>query len=391
VSDAPRFETARFETAQFVAALVAAEAVVDGGPVAAATALRSAGVPPDLAASALTQAALRRAASRKFGVAAGSMFFTRTGLEQATRAPVATARAARLARAGATTVADLGCGIGADSRAFALAGLRVLAVESDPDTAEVAAANLRGFDASVLVADATTVDLSGVDAAFCDPARRTAGGRRVFSSAGLSPPWDFAVALASRLPFAVLKLAPGLPHDLIPADAEAEWVSVDGDLVEAALWSPSLATVKRRATVFRSGVAHELAGDPLPAPVGRLRRFVFDPDGAVTRAGLVAQFAATVDGVVADPMIGFVYADRPATTPFARCLEVVDELPVAVKKMRAALRAHDIGRLEIRKRGSALDVEKLRHDLRLSGTADGVLLLTRLADRPAALLCRRGE
>jgi hypothetical protein len=378
--------------AAFDAALVAAEAVVDRGPVAAATALRSAGVPPDLAAAALTQATLRRAAVRKFGAAAGSMFFTRTGLEQATRAQVATARAGRLARAGATAVADLGCGIGADSRAFAAAGLRVLAVEADPETAGVAAANLRGFDASVVTGDATSVDLAGVDAAFCDPARRTAGGRRVFSAAGLSPSWDFAVGLLDRLPFAVLKLAPGLTHELIPADAEAEWVSVDGDLVEAALWSPSLATVPRRATVFRAGGTFALTGTgTVQAPVGGVRRHVFDPDGAVTRAGLVAEFAETVGGVLADPSIGFVYADHPATTPFARCLEVVDEVPVALKKMRAALRTHDIGRLEIRKRGSALDVEKLRHDLRLAGSGSGVLLLTRIADRPAALLCRRGE
>jgi protein-L-isoaspartate O-methyltransferase len=391
LTPSPAFDTARGPA--FEAALVAAEAVVDRGPVAAATALRSAGVPPDLAAAALTQATLRRAAAGKFGLAAGSMFFTRTGLEQATRAPVATARAhrlaQRLARAGARRIADLGCGIGADSRAFASAGLSVLAVEADPETAAVATANLRGMDASVLTGDATTVDLSSVDAAFCDPARRTAGGRRVFSTAGLSPPWEFAIGLLTRLPFAVLKLAPGLPHDLIPSDAEAEWVSVDGDLVEAAVWSPSVAEVPRRATVFRAGTAQILTGTgDVAAPVGGIRRYVFDPDGAVTRAGLVAEFAAAVDGVVADSQIGFVYADHPATTPFARCLEVVDELPVAVKKMRAALRVHGIGRLEIRKRGSALDVEKLRHDLRLSGEASGVLLLTRMADRPAALLCR---
>jgi hypothetical protein len=108
----------------------------------------------------------------------------------------------------------------------------------------------------------------------------------------------------------------------------------------------------------------------------------------VTRAGLVAEFASTVDGVLADPAIAFVYADGPASTPFARCLAVVDRLPVAVKRMRTALRAHDIGRLEIRKRGSALDVEQLRRRLRLTGSGGGVLVLTRVAGEPAALLCR---
>ncbi len=374
---------------EFGAALAAAEAVVERGPVAAATALRAAGLDPALAAAALTQATLRRAAAGKFGGNAGSMFFTRTGLEQATRRPVAQARAARLVRAGARSVADLGCGIGADSLAFARAGLAVTAVEADPATAEVARANLARHGARVIHGDATAVDLSTVDAAFCDPARRTAGGRRVFSTAGLSPPWEFARDLLERMPFAVLKLAPGLPHHLVPDGVEAEWVSVDGDLVEATLWSPSIATVPRRATVLRHGERFALTGSgAAAAPVGTVCRYLFDPDGAVTRAGLVAEFASTVDGVLADPSIAFVYADELAETPFARCLEVLDRLPVAVKKMRAALRAHDIGWLEIRKRGSALDVEQLRRQLRLAGGAGAVLVLTRVAGAPAALLCR---
>lgn len=374
---------------EFSAALAAAEGVVARGPVAAATALRAAGIDPDLAAAALTQATLRRAAAGKFGARAADLFFTRTGLEQATRWPVARARADRLAAAGATRVADLGCGIGADSLAFAGAGLTVVAVESDPATAEVARANLRGLDATVVTGSALDLDLSTVDAAFCDPARRTAGGRRVFSPAGLSPPWEFARDLLSRMPFAVLKLAPGLPHELVPDGIEAEWVSVDGDVVEAALWSPALAREPRRATVWRAGERHTLTGTgTVDAEPGQVRRFLFDPDGAVTRAGLVAEFASTVDGVLADPSIAFVYTDQPASTPYARCLEVVDRLPVAVKRMRAALRAHDIGRLEIRKRGSALDVEQLRRQLRLAGSAGGVLVLTRVAGAPAALLCR---
>jgi hypothetical protein len=52
------------------------------------------------------------------------MFFTRAGLEQATRTIVAGRRAARLAAAGVATLADLGCGIGSDALAAARAGIR---------------------------------------------------------------------------------------------------------------------------------------------------------------------------------------------------------------------------------------------------------------------------
>ena len=138
-----------------------------GDPLAAAAALRSAGMPADLAAAALTQAELRRRAVGKFGAAAAGMFLTRPGLEQATRGVVADRRAARLRAAGVTTLADLGCGLGADALAAARAGIRVYAVEADPLTAAMAAANAEAAGLAELVTvecgDATAFDVSRVD------------------------------------------------------------------------------------------------------------------------------------------------------------------------------------------------------------------------------------
>ena len=48
-------------------------------------------------------------------------------------------------------------------------------------------------------------------------------------------------------------MAPGIPHSMLPADVEAEWVSDNGEVKEAALWSPMLATASRRATVIGPG------------------------------------------------------------------------------------------------------------------------------------------
>jgi hypothetical protein len=373
------------------AALAAAGEVAGGDPLAAASALRSRGVPAALAAAALTQVDLRARAAATFGPDASRMFFTRTGLEQATRSVVAVRRAARLA-AHAASVADLGCGIGADALAFARAGLRVHAVDTDPLTATVAAANAGALGLAdritVSTVDAQTLPLTGLDAVFCDPARRTGTGRRVFDPATFAPPWTFVAGLADRVPRTVLKLAPGIDHALLPAGAEAEWVSVDGDLVEATVWCGPLALVPRRATVLRAGVAHELTGTGSErAPVSRVRRWLYDPDSAVVRAGLVAEFASGVGGALADSSIAYVYADAAVPTPFARCYEVLDALPFSVKRLRAVLRARGVGRVTLTKRGSAVDVERLRRDLRLSGTGSMVVALTRVADAPTALLC----
>jgi SAM-dependent methyltransferase len=394
---------AALRTPEGVRALEAAAELAGGDPLTAAASLRAQGVPADLAATALTQAELRRRATGKFGPEAVRMLFTRTGLEQATRRVVADRRAGRLWRAGVRTLADLGCGLGADGIAAARAGIRVYGVEADPVTAVMAAANADAAGVSDLFTveygDATRYDVSGVDAAFCDPARRRAGtGRRIFDPTDFAPSWEFVRALVDRVPRTVVKAAPGLDHALIPPGAEAEWVSVARDLVEATLWCGRLAEVPRRATLLTEGPAvnarggaaapsYELTGaGAVRAPVGRVGRFLYDPDPAVVRGHLVAEFAVGVNGVLADPDIAYVYADRPANTPFARCIAVTDALPFSLKRLRAVLRDHGVGRLEILKRGSAVDVERLRRELRLSGDHSATVVLTRVAGAPTVLI-----
>jgi hypothetical protein len=360
-------------------------------PLTAASRLRARGADPALAAAALTQVELRARATGKFGADAGRMFFTRTGLEQATQACVAQRRADRLAAAGVRRLADLCCGIGADALAAARAGMHVYAVDADPLTAAVAAANAEVLALADLVtvecADVREIDLSNMDGVFCDPARRRASGTRVIDPRGYSPPWEFVSGLAERVPRTVLKLAPGIDHALIPPGIEAEWVSVRGEVVEAALWYGPLARVPRRASLLPEGLTLTGSGTE-QAPVAPPRRYLLDPDGAVVRAHLVAEFAGAVGGTLADPQIAYVYVDEPVVSGAARCFEVLEALPFSVKRVRAALRARGAGRLTIKKRGSPLDPDQLRRQLRLSGDAEMTLVLTRVAGAPTALLCQ---
>ncbi|WP_305789815.1 class I SAM-dependent methyltransferase [Symbioplanes lichenis] len=372
-------------------ALAAAATVTGGDPLAAASSLRAKGIPADLAAAALTQAELRRRGATKLGPAATEMFFTRAGFEQATRAVVADRRAARLRAAGVTSLADLGCGLGSDALAAARQGIRVHAVDADPLTAAMAAANAGAAGLADLVtvecADATTVEVEKFDAVFADPARRKAGRGRVFDPNAWSPSWDFIAALPQRVENTVLKLAPGIDHALLPPGAEGEWVSVDGDLVEAAFWCGPLAEFARRASLLPHG--SELHGSGVEsAPVGEVGSYVYDPDPAVVRSHLVAEFAGTVGGRLGDPEIAYVYTDEPVVTPYGRRLEVTDVMPFSLKRLRALLRERGVGRVEIRKRGSALEPQQLRRDLKLNGPESANIVLTRVAGAPTVLICR---
>jgi SAM-dependent methyltransferase len=358
--------------------------------------LRKAGHPAGLVATVLTQSKLRAKAEAKFGDFATRMLFTEAGLEQATRLRVAALHAGRFSAAGLRRVADLGCGIGGDAMAMAAIDLDVTAVDADEVTATIASYNLAPFpNARVLHGTAETADLSDVDAAFLDPARRTSGHSdtaRLTDPSDYSPSLDFVFDLAKRLPVGV-KLGPGLDRDLIPSGAEAQWISVDGQLVEMGLWFGALARpgIRRAALVLGAKGTAELTADAdsADAEVGPLGEYIYEPDGAVIRARLIGDLARELDARMLSEGIAYLTADAPSPTPFATGFRVLETLPVHERDLKRAFRERGIGTLEIKKRGVDVDPATLRKRLSLSGRESATLVLTRVNGRHSALLVER--
>ncbi|MEV7865158.1 class I SAM-dependent methyltransferase [Streptomyces sp. NPDC088124] len=382
--------------------------------------------PAELVSAALAQARLRQRAVAKFGATdAYRMYFTPNGVEQATRGSVAAYRAVRFralaapADGDAPRVTDLCCGIGGDAIELARAGFAVSAVDLDPLTCEMARTNVRTLapgapPVTVTRADVLEYDLTGAGTLFIDPARR--GGRgRIFDPEAYSPPLSWAVEAVRRVGAGAIKIAPGIPHELVPDDFEAEWISDGGDVKEAVLWhavdrapepptpsstasltpsatSPAPVTPgTRRATLLSPRAPTDapitLTGRGLPdPPVRTVGRFLYEPDGAVIRAHLVAEVAEELDGGLIDETIAYVTADGLRPTPYATAYEITDELPFNLKKLKALLRAREVGVLTVKKRGSAVEPEELRRRLKLKGPHTATVFLTRVAGAPTMLL-----
>lgn len=358
--------------------------------------LRKDGHSPDLVSAVVGQARLRARARTKFGDLAERMLFTRAGLEQATRLPIAARHAARFRDAGLARVADLGCGIGGDALGLAGFGIRVLAVDADEVTAAIAAYNLAPFgdDVEVRHGTAEETDLAGVDGVWLDPARRTAGHSETTRTRpeDWSPSLDWVFALATRLPIGV-KLGPALDRALIPDDVEAQWVSADGSTVELVLWSGALARpgVRRAALVIRGGSAHELTAeaDAADEPARELGAYLHEPDGAVIRARLIGDVARTLEAGMLEEHIAYLTSDAALTSPFVSSFRVRETLPADVKGLSKALRARGIGRLEIKKRGVDIDPAAFRTKLKLQGDESATLFVTRIGSKRTAILADR--
>lgn len=362
------------------------------------SALRAEGYDPGLVAAVLSQAKLRRRARKKFGDFTDGMLFTEDGLEQASRLQAAALHAGRFRGAGISQVADLGCGLGAESMAMGAIDLNVRAFEIDEVTAALAVFNLGAFDnVEVEQADITTLDLSQFEALFFDPARRELDGKgeratRKFDPAQFSPNFNWVLEQARTKPTGI-KLGPGHPHEAIAQDAEAQWLSIDGDLVELALWFGEVKRPKvaRAATVVNSKGRHEIVSETFesePTEVSPLKQFIYEPDNAVVRSHLIADLAREVGASLISREIAYLSSDQEIDSPMMRGFRVVDEMAFDRKKLKAYLRERNIGTLEIKKRGIDVVPEQLRKEMSLKGEIAATLILTRVGDDHRALIAQ---
>lgn len=376
------------------------EATDDTDSLALGTRLRAEGHPPERVAAALTQARLRRRARDKFGDFAASMLFTPHGLEQATRLAVAAHHASRFETAQVPSVADLGCGIGGDAMALAGLGREVLAVDRDPVTVAVATVNLRPFpNATVRQGTVEGHEVGSTEGIWLDPARRRSsrgGTRRLHAPEEYEPPLSTVLDIARRLgrdgqagPLGV-KLGPAVDREALPADTETQWLSWHGQVLEAVCFFGPLAApgVRSSALVIDRDGTHRLTSegrheDAEPALVGSVGAHLYEPDGAVLRAGLLGRLAEDLHAGTIDPTIAYLSGDALVCTPFARGYTVRDVIPFHLKKLTAYLREHRLGILEIKKRGTAVEPEELRRRLRPRRFGDGraTLVLTRIGGR----------
>lgn len=345
--------------------------------------------PSSLAKAALETAILRKEAEKKFS-RADAVFLTREALEQASPYAVSQHRCERYRVF--ELLLDLGCSIGSDTINMGRIA-HTIGVDNDQLRLALAGANAVALDLSAQIdfiqADLTNpLPFKGSDSCglFFDPARRIEG-RRIYSVENYQPSLRIISEWLKSFPALGVKISPGVnKSEIDDFDAELEFVSLDGELKEALLWFGPLKTAARRATVLPG--PHTLYSDIQSGqlPTSEPRAFIYEPDAAVIRAGLVSDLGEQLGAFQLDPDIAYLTADQEAQTPFARIWEIEDWLPFNIKRLREYLRARNVGEITVKKRGSPIQPEALIQMLRLRGTLQRVLFLTHLNGSPIVIV-----
>jgi hypothetical protein len=326
-------------------------------------------------AAVLETVLLQRKAAAKLSDVDGWLF-TDAALQQATPTLVAQHRASRF---GGRRVHDVTCSIGTELVTLPAA------IGSDIDPVRLAMARHNCPQAPLLQADALRPVTRDV-AVLADPARRDSAGRRKWNPRDLAPPLDELAEVYADRDLAV-KCAPGLDFDAVGWAAEIEVISLDRHVREACLWTRSLARSGRSATVLSTDGPQWTITDAEPddCAVTDAQEWIVDPDGAVVRAGLVRQYAARHGLSQLDERIAYLTGPRPPAG--IRAFRVLETVKYTEKALRQALRARQVGRVEILTRGVDVDPNTLRPRLKPRGDNACSVIITRIGRAPFAFLC----
>jgi THUMP domain-like len=341
------------------------------------------------------QLELRQRAREKFALA-DRMFFTRKGLEQATDEHLAEYKV--MCFPAGERCADLCCGIGGDFVALARRGATI-GVDLDPVAALLAEANVAAHAArreqcSVCVQEAAEIDVTEFAAWHCDPDRR-AEGKRTTRVESFAPSLDVLNQLLASNPNAAVKLAPATEAPAAWADAaELEWLGSRGKCRQQVAWFGGLARNpgQRTATIVvdthvpRTVVG--IASDSLPV-ASSLGRYVYEPQAAVLAAKLTGTLCHEHELKAVSTGIAYLTSDQLIADAALASFEVVDVMSLDRKQLKAYCRQHQIGRLEVKKRGIDVDPARLRKEIISRGDNEATLIVTPVTGQTRAIIALR--
>ncbi len=356
--------------------------ILPGHELNALTRLRSE-LSGEQAALVLEQSRLRVRAAADGWPAAHRLVFSREGLEQSTHPAVARWHASGVGG----RVADICCGIGCDSLAFAGAGCVVTGFDRDESRLAIARHNaeILGLEVEFRQADARVAEIvAGV--AFFDPGRRTETGRRIDQVERYHPPLSTLLRFdAQRL---MAKLSPGVDIASVASyGGTLTFVSLEGALKEALL-EPGPGILHLRAVLLADGAVHEFAAGPVePAEAATVEGVILEPDPAILRSRLVGNLALEIGAAQVDSTVAYLVAPTMPSSPWVRGWQIVAVMPFDRRRLRQYLRAHDGGVATVKKRGVDVDPAELARTLRGRGMTDHVVVLTRRRGRRIAIVC----
>ena len=366
-----------------------------------------------LSSKALAQVDIQKSAYLKHGKIPEYILFTRQSLEQSTQWTVAQIHGHRYKKIKSGKIADLGCGVGIDSWAIAqniTHETKLTAYELQAEEATLATHNLKKFS-NVTVKNQNIFDINfkqaEFEAIYVDPARRK-NNKRILDPKQWTPPLDTVYEWLNYCPNIGIKIAPGTQYSHLHPDSETNWLSINGQLVEASMWFGKLknhtgktATVintkqEKQPLILKYTFDNNATNCQTQIDVTKIplqkNLYITQIDPAILRANGLSYIAKEINGKLISENISYLISNQENQNTkiqnIIKQLKIIDYCQLKPKKIDQMLQTHDIGTIEIKKKGTDIIPDSFRKKIKLKGKNKATLILTRYQSKHIALLAQ---
>jgi hypothetical protein len=238
--------------------------------------------------------------------------------------------------------------------------------------------------------DVTASDWTG-QIVHVDPDRRTGSDRPTKRLEQYQPDLEWMQNLTRSASGGGIKLGPASNFLQKFPGCEIELISLHGECREATVWFGSLAGASSfRATTLPSG--ETISAEPLSAWTNTTPHpgaFLFDPDPAIVRSGLLDVLAEQHELLRLDTEEEYLTGDRLPQTDFVTGFQVEAVLPHSMKELRQYLRTSPSQHYEIKCRRISTETDAVRRQLPRGDEAPRVILFAKVAGHGAIVVARR--
>ena len=322
---------------------------------------------------------------------ADQLWLTRVGLEQSTAWDVATHNAKRFSQS--DSVSDLCCGVGVDAATIAEFA-QVTAIDTAASMCLRAEWNAavwnRSGNITTQCADVTDIDWSG-KVVHVDPDRRSGRDRPTKRLELYQPSLEWMQKLTRTAAGGGIKISPASNFLQKFPGCEIELISLRGECREATVWFGSLAGEHTfRATALPTG--ESISADPLSAwtnVVPAAAEYIFDPDPAIVRSGLIDVMAETHSLQRLDAEEEYLTGAECVTSGFVTAFRIEAVLSGNLKDLKQHLRSDPSTHYEIKCRRIPTNADTVRRQLPTGTAAPRVIFFARISGRATCVVTRR--
>lgn len=322
------------------------------------------------------------------------LWVTKVAIEQATAPIVAEWKAAQFPPG--EMIYDLCCGMGVDTQALLQRG-PVTSIDTNATALQRCEWNLNIWNQGQLPSpwkssqqDAQLFDVKD-KLIHIDPDRRTHSDRPAKRLEQYCPDLACLQSLAGKARGASIKLGPASNFMQKFPDCRIELISLKGECREATVWTGELAgDAEFQATSLPSG--ETLCGNPLDAwshVDGVVGDFVFDPDPAIVRSGLLDLLAEKHGLRRLDSADEYLTGDARPSTSFVKSFETKEVMGNNDKTLRKFLRSCPATSYEIKCRHLKTDADALRRRLPVGDGPPLTVLFARIDGKAKIIVAER--